>query len=33
MRLQVNLKTAATIRDILAADRDDFAFVKEAVSA
>jgi hypothetical protein len=30
---EVNLETAAIMRDILAADRDDFAFVKEAVSA
>jgi hypothetical protein len=29
----VNLKTAAMMRDILAADRDDFAFVREAVTA
>lgn len=30
---EVNLETAAIMRDILAADRDDFAFVKEAVHA
>ena len=30
---EVNLKTAAIMRDILTADRDDFAFVKQAVSA
>jgi hypothetical protein len=30
---EVTSQTAATIRDILAADRDDFAFIKEAVGA
>jgi hypothetical protein len=30
---EVNPQTAAIMRDILAADRDDFAFVKEAASA
>jgi hypothetical protein len=30
---EVNSQTAAIMRDILAADRDDFAFVKEAVHA
>jgi hypothetical protein len=30
---EVNLKTAAVMRDILTADRDDFAFVKQAISA
>jgi hypothetical protein len=30
---EVNLKTAAIMRDILAADRDDFAFVKGAAHA
>jgi hypothetical protein len=29
----VNSKTAAIMRDILAADRDDFAFVKDAAYA
>jgi hypothetical protein len=29
----VNSKTAAMMRDILAADRDDFAFVKDAAYA
>ena len=30
---EVNSKTAGIMRDILAADRDDFAFIKEAVHA
>ena len=30
---QVGSDTAAIMRDILAADRDDFAFVKEAAGA
>jgi hypothetical protein len=30
---KVNSQTASLMRDILAADRDDFAFVKEAIHA
>ena len=30
---EVGSQTASIMRDILAADRDDFAFVKEAVHA
>jgi hypothetical protein len=30
---EVNSNTAGIMRDILAADRDDFAFIKEAVHA